>query len=75
MNIDQADTALKQMGYDRGRGEYDHESKTMRYEVKDKHGNTASMDSREIADLIYSNSSDPATQSVKVPKKRKKAAA
>lgn len=53
LTIDQATSALKQMGYKRGKGTYDFETKMTLYVVKHPNGKTSTMTSKAIADIVY----------------------
>lgn len=55
VNISTIETALKQMGYDLDfkSGQTDLKTKTIRYKVKTPGGQTVTMDTNEIRDLVY----------------------
>ena len=57
INIDQADAALKQMGYKLGKGESKvvGKGRVMMYEVTDSTGHTASVTVDELKNLVYDN--------------------
>jgi HK97 family phage prohead protease len=57
INIDQADAALKQMGYTLGKGESKvvGKGRVMTYKVTDKTGHTATVTVDELKDLVYEN--------------------
>jgi HK97 family phage prohead protease len=57
INIDQADAALKQMGYTLGKGESKvvGKGRVMTYKVTDKTGHTATVTVDELKDLVYDN--------------------
>lgn len=57
LNIDEANLALRQMGYTQGKLEL--RNGAAYFDVTDSSGNAAKLQAREITNLIYANSSDP----------------
>lgn len=66
LTIDQADSALKQMGYKRDKPS--HEGNQLSYEVTDPKGNKKRMSVKEIRDLVY----DAAANKPKSKRQRQK---
>jgi hypothetical protein len=72
LTVDQAKSAMKELGYDVGESVYSPSEKTTKVAITDSSGKSTSITTDKMKEVVYGNHSDPDVAKTKIPKPRKR---